>query len=148
MTFSAEGNSGLRHMVELTWAEGHDLKRVARFAVIGTGATLLNLLLLWLFVAMLDMSYIEGSILAFVIALFCNFLCQKIWTFASPRPRARCAHAQLIQFAVVNLFKLSLNTALVYLMVGIGGMAYLVGQSVSSAVIAVESYYAYRWIFR
>jgi len=122
------------------------LKMAARFLLTGTAATLLNLLLLWLLTARLGLWYLTASVLAFSVALICNFTFQKFWAFGAADMWG--AHAQLLQFIAVNLFNLALNTAFLYILVDRLTVPYLTAQIVSSLLISANSFCAYRWIFQ
>ena len=121
-------------------------KASLRFLVAGAAATLLNLFLLWLLSAGFRLWYLTASVIAFSIALICNFAVQKLWAFQSMQ--FGTAGTQLLHFIGVNLFTLALNTAILYSLVERMGISYLLAQIVSSAVISGISYGAYRHIFR
>jgi putative flippase GtrA len=120
--------------------------RVVRFVVTGAGATVLNILLLWLLCGCLGMPYLPASVLSFSTALTCNFAVQKIWTFGASGVAG--VHVQWAQFVAANLFNLSLNTAILYMLVERLAVSYLVAQIMSSALISANSYCAYRRIFQ
>jgi dolichol-phosphate mannosyltransferase len=116
----------------------------ARFLVAGGSAALLNLLLLWVFTSILGFWYLLSSLLSYALSMFYNFFLQRDWTFPGARGRA---HRQLPQFVAVNLAGLLLNTAILYLLVDVLSIWYLAAAATASVVVAMQSYFAYRWIF-
>lgn len=73
-----------------------------------------------------------------------NFLLQRAWTFNG---RGSAVLNQAFLFLTVNLLGLVLSTAIVYLLVELLDAWYLAAQAVASVVIALLSFFAYRWIF-
>ena len=123
-----------------------DMRRLAQFLATGATATSLNLFILWLLVAKLDVWYVGASVLAFLLSLSVNFVLQKVWAFAARdcgRPDRHFA-----QFLAFNLLAMLLNTAIVYTAVEKLRLSPTVGQLAGSAILALMSYLAYSWIFR
>jgi putative flippase GtrA len=121
------------------------MTRLARFGVTGAAATSLNVLILWLLVTKFGVWYLGASIVAFSLSLACNFTLQKVWAFS-----ASCSGqpaTQLVQFLSFNLVAMLLNTAILYIAVECFRLSAVVGQLVNSAILALMSYRAYRWIF-
>jgi putative flippase GtrA len=117
---------------------------VARFLVSGGSATLLNLCLLWLFVRQLGLWYLGASALSYSVSIGYNFFLQRHWTFNN-------MHGSMIrqfpQFAVMNLFGLILNTAILLVLVETFGLPLILSQAAASLAVSVLSFLAYRRIF-
>lgn len=91
--------------------------------------------------------YLAGSIVAFLVAVFVGFVLQKYWTFEE-RTIER-ARTQLVFYVTLALVNLAVNTLIVYILVGKIGMFYLLAQTVGAAVVAIDSFFAYRsFIFK
>lgn len=73
-----------------------------------------------------------------------NFLLQRAWTFNG---RKGVVLNQAFLFVLVNLLGLVLNTAIVYVLVEMLQVWYMAAQAAASVVIAIQSFFAYRWIF-
>lgn len=127
------------------WWDPNCVGQFVRFLATGACATLLNVVLLWLLCGGLGMPYLPASVLSFSTALLCNFAVQKIWTFSAAG--AARVGAQGVQFIATNVFNLALNTGILYLLVERLAVSYLIAQILSSAMVAANSYCAYRWIF-
>jgi len=100
--------------------------------------------LLWLLSSELGLWYLTASVLSYLLSMTYNFLLQRNWTFGG---RGGVVLHQAILFVVVNLLGLVLNTAIVYLLVEMLDVWYLAAQAAASVAVAVQSFFAYRWIF-
>lgn len=117
-----------------------------RFLVSGGTALLVNLFVLYFLTEYVGLWYLISSILSFLVAFAANFLMQKYWVFQSAdRGKTRRQLPLLFFVSVVNL---GINTVLLYALVEYAHLWYLLGQVVTSAVIALESFLVFRWIFR
>ena len=101
-------------------------------------------MILWLLSSVLGVWYLAASIASYVLAMAYNFFLQRAWTFSGGSGSVM-SHAFL--FAAANLLGLAINTAIVYLFVETMGLWYLAAQAVASVLVAVQSFFAYRWIF-
>jgi putative flippase GtrA len=70
---------------------------------------------------------------------------QKYWTFQDDSNDK--IKSQAIIYVIVTSANLALNTFLIYLFVE-QGLHYLFAQVLSSIIIAVESFFVYRFLFR
>lgn len=125
--------------------DGSAYRFLGRFLLVGGSGALLNLLLLWLFASVFGLWYLASSVAGYCIAMGYNFLLQRLWAF---RAIAGSVVSQLPYFVLINLLGLLLNTAILYLLVEELGIWYLAGQAAASLVVAGQSFFAYRWIFR
>lgn len=120
--------------------------RVTRFVITGALAAFVNLAILYSATVYGHIWYLYSAMLGFTIAFVVSFLLSKFWTFEN---RARVGtERQLILHLLVALVNLGINTALVYLFVEEFGLWYMFAQAVAAILIAIESYFAYRWIYR
>ncbi len=120
--------------------------RIARFGVSGLSCVLLNILILYAATAYGHIWYLYSSVCAFVLSQFASFLLNKLWTFESRTLDG--AHRQLVYHFTIALINLGINTVLVYFFVEKLGLWYVLAQALASLLIAFESYFAYRWIYR
>jgi putative flippase GtrA len=120
--------------------------RVARFLLAGSTGAAIDLGLLFVLVRVFGIRYMVSVFVAYVVAYGASFVLQKSWTFRD-RSLGRI-RAQAAWYFLVTAANIGLNSLLVYLFVEKAGIDYLAAQAVSAALIAVESYFIYRRIFR
>ncbi|KKW19347.1 MAG: Glycosyl transferase family 2 [Parcubacteria group bacterium GW2011_GWA2_51_10] len=120
--------------------------KIVRFVVSGGTAALVHFSLLYVLTEFFSVWYLASSGVAFVIAFIVSFWMQKYWTFRSMD--ASKINKQLPQHLSVAVFNLFLNLALVYAFVEFFGIWYMLAQVITTILIAIESYFAFRWIFR
>lgn len=115
-----------------------------RFLLIGGSSALLNLLFLWLLSAVFGLWYLLASVLSYLLCMTYNFLLQRAWAFNG---RGGAVLRQGFLFAAANVLGLAVNTAVFYLLVEKAGLWYIAAQAAASVIVAVQSFFAYRWIF-
>ena len=122
------------------------LSRVVRFIISGGLATAANLVLLALFIRVFGFWYLPSSAAAFLLAFAVSFTLQKFWTFRD-RTTDR-VHLQAGAYFGILVINLLINTALVYGLVEYARLWPLVAQALASLLIACESFFLYRIVFR
>lgn len=120
--------------------------RVVRFIVTGSLAAVVNLSVLFVATTYGNIWYLYSAILSFIAAFIVSFLLSKFWAFGN-HERAGTEQQLLLHFAVA-VVNLSINTGLIYLFVESFGLWYIFAQICAAVLIAFESYFAYRWIYR
>ncbi len=119
-------------------------KRVLRFLISGGTALAVNLALLYLFVDILHIWYITGSVAAFIGAFMVSFTLQKFWTFDNRTLDA--LHVQVGLSLVVAVGNLLFNTLIMYILVDHFSVYHLFAQTIASGVIACESFFLYKYV--
>ena len=122
------------------------IAKILRFLVIGTGAALIHIILLYLFTEYAGIWYIYSTILAFTVAFMFNFSMQKYWVFKNAEHGK--IPVQLPLHLVVALVNLGINVVLLYIFVEYMGLWYVPAQALASAIIAVETFVFLRIIFK
>jgi putative flippase GtrA/predicted HAD superfamily phosphohydrolase YqeG len=118
------------------------LMKVARFILSGGTAAALDLVLLFVLTSVFHIWYLLSAVIAFVFAFVVSFTLQKYWTFRDgSKDKIPLQAAAYFLIAVMNL---CVNTVLVYTFVEHAHIHYLVSQIISSALLAVESYFLYQ----
>lgn len=120
--------------------------KILRFMVAGATSFITNIVLLYVFTEYGGLWYLVSSVLAFCVAFLVNFVLQKYWAFQSYEHHK--AKTQLPLHLGVAVFNLGLNTLLMYSFVEFLGIWYVLAQIIASALISIESFLAYRWIYR
>lgn len=117
-----------------------------RFVVSGGVAFCVNVTLLYFFTDILGFWYIYSATLSFVFSLLVGFSLNKLWTFKNT-----LLHQVPIQFSSylsINIFNLILNNTALFTLVEEFGVWYILAQAIISIIIAFESYFVYKFIFR
>lgn len=120
--------------------------RVMRFVISGGLAAVVNLALLYIFTDVFGIWYLISAALSFLFAFAVSFTLQKYWSFKS-NDHSKIG-AQLPMHLTVAVTNMLLNIVLIYIFVEMVGFHYLMAAIVSNIVIAFESYFAFKWIYR
>ena len=120
--------------------------RLLHFLLVGGFSTVVNLSVSFVFTSLLGVWYIASATIAFVVAYAVNFTLQKLWTFQ--RSEKEGSGRQLLLHLTLQLCNLCLELGGMYLLVEYAGLWYLFAQVMVLAVIAVESFFISRWIFK
>ncbi len=120
--------------------------RVMRFIISGGLAAVVNLALLYIFTDVFAIWYIISAALSFLLAFVVSFMLQKYWSFKSS-DHSRIG-TQLPLHLTVAVTNMVVNIGLIYLFVEVAGFHYLMAAIFSNIIIAFESYFAFRWIYR
>jgi putative flippase GtrA len=118
--------------------------RIIRYVISGGIGTVTNFGLIYLFTDYFGIWYLKSSIIAFIISVIISFICQKYLTFQNTNTEK--VHKQMVLFIILALINLGINTLLMYLFVDIVGMWYLSAQVVTSALIAISSFFVYKHV--
>jgi putative flippase GtrA len=120
--------------------------RALRFVVTGSAATLINILALYVFTEYGGIWYIHSSILAFALSFAYNFTFQKYWVFKNTDrqqiPKQLPLH---LAWALLGLVE---RTALLFVFVEFVHIWYILAQAIVSLIVAFQSFFVFRWIFR
>lgn len=119
--------------------------RVLRYLISGSIVTIIDLSALYLFTDIFGIWYILSAILAFIIAFIVSFSLQKYWTFVDNSREN--IHNQIFVYLIVTLINLGLNTLGIFIFVHYLVFHYIFAQIIVSAIIAIESYFVYNYIF-
>ncbi len=122
------------------------LKQLMRFGFSGAFGAALNIGILFVLTRFAGLWYLISAAIAFVVSYAVSFILQKYWTFKEKS--AERAPVQAGMYLAVALTNLALNTGLMYMFVEHAQVQYLIAQALSSMLIAVESYFVYRYIFK
>lgn len=118
-------------------------KQIGKYIISGGTATVVNLSLLYTLTEFFHIWYLISAAVAFVGAFGVSFTLQKFWTFRDHDTED--IHKQLSLYLVVVLVNLGINTLLVYLLVEHAGLWYIYAQIISAMIIAVESFFVYKF---
>lgn len=119
-------------------------RRWIRFGLVGGAATLSYALLGLLFVNVWALPVLAGNALAYLISFFVSYWGQSAWTF-----RAKSGHKSMLpRFAATQALGLGLNSAIVWLLTGLG-LAYELAMPAAVVLVPVIVYLLCKyWVFR
>lgn len=113
-------------------------KKFLCFIIIGSLATLLELLLLYSFTEFANFWYVYSSILAFSISSIFNFYLNKLVTFKN---KSHKHFIQITAFFSIALNSLLLNTLIIYFLVEFVDIWYIYSKIFSAIVILFLNYF-------
>lgn len=120
--------------------------KVIRFIIAGSSAFSVNISFLYIFTEFFGLWYIFSATLAFMLSFLVGFSLNKFWTFANSS--ADFIHSQIFIYLGINLINLAINNALLYFLVERFAIWYILAQALVSILIAFESFFVYKWLFR
>ena len=120
------------------------MSKVAKFFISGGSAAALHFSLLYFLTNVLGVWYLASTTIGFIAAFAVSFMLQKFWTFKD-RATDRL-YVQLTLYFIVALGNLGLNTVGMYFLVSSVGIWYLSAQVLTTAVLAIESFFVYRYL--
>lgn len=117
-----------------------------RFFIAGAIGFSVDVGLLYFFTEIAGFWYLFSATLAFLAAFAVSFLLQKFWTFSDPTTNRIRGQATI--YFILTLVNLFLNNTILYVAVEFVGQHYILGQMIASLIVAVWSFFIYRWLFR
>ena len=90
-------------------------KQLRNFVIVGCTVTLLDFIMLHVFVERVEMWYLAAAALAFTISTVINYLLSMKFVFKGREGRDK--REEFIVFAILNLIGLGLTTLLMWLLV-------------------------------
>jgi putative flippase GtrA len=97
----------LSNVIDLARSNRKELKRFAKFAIVGAAGSITDFAVLNLLVQFAGFPLAVANTFSFVTAVVQNFFLNRHWTF--PESRERQAHSQLLQFSLVSIVGYGLN---------------------------------------
>lgn len=125
-------------------ARWHISMQLLRFLISGGVTVLTELTFLYVLTHYFGIWYMFSLVFAFAIAFVVSFSLQKFWTFADKRTDG--IHIQASSYLFVTLANLAVNAVLLYVLVQFAGFWYIYAQICIDALIAVSSFFIYKFI--
>jgi putative flippase GtrA len=131
-----------------------DFIRFVKFCVVGISGTLIDFGILAGLKELAHMPTLPANIISFVTAMVNNFTWNYIWTYRDVRGKK--VSLVFIQFAVISVIGLALNSAIVVLLekplnflFTRPNTGYLAAKTIATIVVLLWNYFANRlWTFR
>ena len=121
-------------------------QKVIRFIIAGSTAFGVNIIALFLLTEFVGLWYILSATIAFVTSLLVGFSMNKSWTFGDVT--ADDLHKKIFVYFSINIINLILNNSILYFLVETWGVWYLLAQALASSLIAFESFFLYKKLFK
>lgn len=125
----------------MVWSERY---KVLRYLISGATAFGVDIFFLYAFTEWVGLYYLVSVVGAFLIAVVVSFVLQKFWTFQDTSRGG--LHKQASLYIAISIINTGINTFLVYLIVEHLGSHYILGQFLSSGLIALESFFVYQLV--
>jgi putative flippase GtrA len=123
---------------------GPEARRVAKFAVVGVGNTIVTLVSYAILLA-LGVNYLIAAPVAWALGLLSGYTWNRIWTF----DRAEHQMSLMARYYAVGLLGLALNTGLLALLVSVAGFSELPAELVVLPAVVLTTFAVNRyWVFR
>jgi putative flippase GtrA len=130
--------AGLRHLPNW-WQLG-------RFLAVGASGFAINIVVYGVLVHALGVHYVLAAAISNAVALSCNFVLNRAWTFNANDGRRRL---QAPRFAVVSAGGFAVNLLVLQLCVEVAGLPKLPAEVIASALAAPVNFLGSRqWAFR
>ncbi|MGB3921699.1 MAG: GtrA family protein [Minisyncoccia bacterium] len=123
-----------------------DKHRILRFLITGSSGAALNIGLLFIFTEFFGWWYLVSATAAFLLSIVFGFSAHKLWTFKDSSTDR--IPGQFSIYLGLMLFNLAANAGILYTLVEKFEFWYIFGQVVTSLIIAVWSFFAYKWLFK
>lgn len=118
--------------------------QLLRFILVGGSATLLQFVLLHLFVTLNLMAALYATALSYVISAIFNYSASYFYTFGSQAEHAN----SIIKFICMNLVGLGINTTIFYIAETLVFNNYLLSQLSATAFVFLSNYFLSKfWVF-
>lgn len=122
-----------------------DFIKFIKFSIVGVGNTLIN----WTTFFILNVCgvyYIIANIIAYLIATINSYLWNSLWVFKYGKG---IKVNTSIKFFALNLFGLTVNTILMYILVEFVGLSKLVALVLASIIVVIMNYSVNKlWVFK
>ncbi|MCU0679845.1 MAG: GtrA family protein [Planctomycetes bacterium] len=119
-------------------------KSLCKFCIAGVMASIVDLLVLFIFHSLLHKGLILSTSLAFISSFMVSFYLQKFWTFRNPDRRE--IYRQISMYLLMGLFNLNINGILMHFFVHKFNIHYLLSQVITILCIGGESFIINKFI--
>lgn len=118
-----------------------------RFAVVGTVAAGVQLLLLWAFVEFGGLNYLFGAAIAIEITILLQYVLNNYWTFSAMQNVGRTAFLSgLVKTNVVRGTAIPIQLGILYALVDWAALSYLVANAIAILLSGVYRFaFDFRW---
>lgn len=122
----------------------HRLPTPVRYLISGGLAASVNLATLYILADIFGIWYLSASVTAFTVALIASFTLHKFVTFGDRR--MEIAQRQFFSYMCATVINVCLNALLMFIFTDLVGFYHMISQVIASGMIAVTSFFVYRYI--
>lgn len=123
-------------------------RQLIKFGMVGASGFLINAAVFAFALHVLGVHYLLANVLAFCVAVGNNFFWNRTWTFRHDRADRHVAF-QAVRFLSVACIALALSSAILWVLVELGGLNEQVAQLIAVALVTPFSFLANKlWSFR
>jgi len=94
-------------------------KKIFKYILVGALGTISNLLMFYIFISLINISYLFISFFCFLISNFQNYVINHYWTFKNKIKNKNISVGSYLQYLFVNLFGLLASLLILYTLVDI-----------------------------
>jgi len=118
--------------------------RAIRYLVGGSISTLIPIITLFILKEYVGLYYLTSSTIACSVGILTSFTIQKFWVFGDKRKEI--VGRQFVVFLIFALINISINGAMMFLLVEKIGLWYMLSQLITVAIIAMWNFFLYRYL--
>lgn len=116
--------------------------QLRRFVIVGTVASGIQLLLLWLFVDFGALNYLVGAVIAIEITILLQYVLNNAWTFAAAKNTGRREYfTGLAKTNLVRGSAIPIQLTILFALVEWGGVPYLLANAVALLLSGFYRFY-------
>ncbi|MDP3661342.1 MAG: GtrA family protein [bacterium] len=127
------------------WKFLTELPILVRYLIAGGTSTAIDLGILYILTEFFGWWYLASATAAFVVAAVVSFIFQKFYTFGHHDSSRAILAKQSVLYLALQIANVGINTFLMYALVEWVGVWYFTAQIIAAALIAVESFFIYRF---
>ena len=117
-------------------------KQFIIFAIIGGLATILNFLLLMLFVEILNFNYILANVISYVICVIISYFVNSLFSFNHSINNIVVELKKLIQYFVMKMIILFFDSLFLYILVDLIGVNLYISKIILTLFFTLLSFFA------
>tara|TARA_Y100000310_G_scaffold309442_1_gene353532 strand:+ start:224 stop:634 length:411 start_codon:yes stop_codon:yes gene_type:complete len=118
----------------------------AKFLVVGTVGMIINLGSLYFLVEFLDLYYMIGATISFILSITHNFFFNKIWSFRNKKSEYK---KQYGQYLLISILSMLIGLGLLNLIVELLGIWYFFAQIFAVMIAGINSFLWVKfWVFK
>lgn len=137
--FKVAGGLGLKNK---------ELERFLKFMVVGTLGFVIDFGTLNLLKLVFHVHLLLANTVSFSLAVLSNFTWNRLWTY--PDSRSKPLQSQLVQFFVVNVVGLGINTLVLWLLTPlftrlVGELGYNIAKAIATIIVLFWNFFVNRY---
>ena len=125
-----------------------ELERFLKFMVVGTIGFVVDFGTLNLLVQLANFPLLLANTISFSLAVVSNFTWNRLWTY--PDSRSKAVRSQLVQFTLVNVVGLGINTLVLWALTPpftelVGDLGYNIAKAIATVIVLFWNFFVNRY---